>query len=77
MKKRVIDVTISDRKSEEYTTLLFKVEFENVSDLIKTIDGLIETETDFRKADVSVDDFNKELTNEEIDHLESEFIFVS
>ena len=77
MEKRVIDVTISDRKSEEYTTLLFKVEFENVSDLIETIDGLIETETDFRKADVSVDDFNKELTNEEIDHLESEFIFVS
>jgi hypothetical protein len=60
---------------EPYDTAHFAVDFENVEDLIKKIDGLIE-ESGFKKVDATIDDQDGVLVPEEIEQLEDEDISV-
>ena len=74
---RTVTVQIAGRKDAGYPTLSIDVEFNSIKELITEIDRYIEEETSFRKVDVSIDDYDKVLTNAEADELMENFILIS
>lgn len=75
--KRTVDIQISGRKEPGYPTLSFSINFTTAQDLVEKIDNIIETETDFGKVDVSIDDYDEVLNESEIDFLGKNWIYVS
>lgn len=72
---KTIIVKISGRKEKNYPTSTFEVQFSNVTKLLVDIDKLID-ETQFRKVDVSVDDLNNVLNDDDVIVLNDNYILV-
>ena len=70
MKKRSIDITIIDSYDNGLEPFYVGFSFFNVEDLDKEIDKYIIEELNLSRVEVTIDDYNNELKEEEVEWLE-------
>ena len=76
MNKRNVDVVIIDSCDNNLEPFNVNFSFFNVEDLDKEIDKYIIEELNLSRVEVTIDDYNDELTEEEVEWLDKKGYYV-